>query len=110
MIEFFDTLEDMFAAEEANQKAASKMVKDWQRELKPGDCFIRSACGVVIYSEVIESEYAEDAEMYADGDYRFCRAYSRHCPHGEYGDVHISTAVKVITREEFDGVVTDLQG
>ena len=94
----FDSLEEMFAAEEAAQKVADAAVTPAQASLKTGDFFIRyhAEYDIVIYGEVQESE---EGSM---GSYRFARCYSVACPEGEYGDIHVSTVTSIIGRSQFE--------
>ena len=94
----FDSFEEMMEALERAIREADEKVQDWQREIKPGDCFMRSTpYGFAIYCEVL-GEYEEEHLR----NFRFCRCYSVACPDGELGDVHVSTIKRRITREEFE--------
>jgi hypothetical protein len=76
-------------------------VKDWQRELKKGDYFVRNAgVGIPVYGEVVQSSGEYRGRL---RDYRFCKCYSMMCPTGELGDVHISTVDRLLTPNEFEG-------
>lgn len=102
-------MDDLFEVIAKNQAAADALVEPWQTELKPGDHFLRLAeygSGVLaIYGKVEELKYAEDRELYAlprMKHYRPTRCYSVVCPEGEYGDIHISTAIKKLNRIQFN--------
>jgi hypothetical protein len=105
-IEFFESVEEMFEAERKAQDAANARVKEWQKQIKPGDCFRQeTAYGFDIYGEVLES-YTR-AEM---RHYRFCYCFSEACPEGERGDVHVSVITEVISRKDFEAIKAKLQG
>jgi len=111
----------MLAALEDNGRAADRDVVAWQNTLKPGDFFVRVGPGnVAIYCEVLDPSVPHDpgphdqehldelksaAEWYHEPhmrNFRFCRAFSMYCTNGEMGDVHISTAALVISKENFE--------
>ena len=97
-IEYFDSFEEMIEALEKAVEEADARVQDWQRSIRVGDYFVRSTpYGFPIYCEVL-GEYEEEHLK----NFRFCRCYSIVCPDGELGDVHISTAERKITKEEFE--------
>lgn len=97
-IQSFKSVDEMFAAIEKAQVIADANVQGWQKTLDPGSYFIREALGIQIFCEVLPWPEDEEDEP---GNYRFCKCYSEMCPEGELGDVHISTAVRRITGEEF---------
>lgn len=104
-IEFFDSFEEMMEAERDAREAADSRVLDWQKELKPGDCFISpTSYGFNIYGVVLK-EYKK-AHLQ---NYRLCNCYSEFCPSGERGDVHLSTIGAVLSREEFEEVKRQLR-
>jgi hypothetical protein len=97
-VEFFNSMEEALERLEQARKAADARVRRWQARAKPGDCFVTVAeDDLVIYGEVLEC-YDEDRLRH----YRFCRCFSVACPEGEIGDVHVSTIVRFINREEFE--------
>lgn len=107
----YDTVEEMFAAQAANQRAADARVVPWQADLGVGDYFVRSYHGFTIYHRILdpsEGDFTDEekAEILADyagaGYYRFCKAYSTMCEYGDLGDVHVSVAERKITVEEFE--------
>ncbi|MFW6106831.1 MAG: hypothetical protein ACOC8H_01585 [bacterium] len=103
-VEVFDTAEDAWAAMEQARKAADARVRPWQADARPGDCFVHSGEGLVIYGEVLECY--DDPRL---KHYRFCRCYSAACPRGELGDVHVSVIERFISREEFEQARDDLR-
>lgn len=103
-----DDIDDFFRAEQMAQGFAAAKIKPWQRDLKPGDHFVRFSNGIAIYSKVMpifeedaEGEETDVEKSQADSDFRFTKSYSAACPDGELGDVHISTVFKQITEGEF---------
>lgn len=105
-MEFFESVEEMFEAERKAQEAANARTKDWQKQIKVGDCFRQSTpYGFDIYGEVLEGYTREDLQ-----NYRFCYCFSVACPEGEKGDVHVSVISEVITREKFEEVKKEMQG
>jgi hypothetical protein len=99
-IEFFDSYEEMMAAEKEAREAADAGTLDWQKELKPGDCFISpTPYGFCIYGVILKSYKQEHLR-----NYRYCNCYSVACPSGERGDVHLSTIGVVLSREKFEEV------
>lgn len=108
----FESLEEMAEAEEANRKAADSAVNPQQAAATIGSKFIKLSGEVVIYGEILdpcappEDGEEEDEDDRADreaeretramphmANYRFTRSYSKVCPEGELGDVHVSTIV-----------------
>lgn len=119
------SLEDFFAQEAADQATALEKVQPFQRALKPGDFFVREQQDFVIYGEILDptppaiDEEGLDAETLEEmraehafevklrnqphmAAYRFSKCFSRICPTGEMGDIHISPVVKVISKESFE--------
>jgi len=97
-IQEFDSFEEMMEAIERAREEADKRVKPWQRKIKVGDYFEKETpYGFKVYCEVLD-EYDEPHLK----NFRFCRCYSVACPDGELGDVHVSTAKRKITKEEFE--------
>ncbi len=118
-------LEDFFAQEATEAAAAAERVQPFQKLLKPGDFFVRAQSDFIIYGEILDptpdpiSEEGLDEEELEEARaehafelklrnqphmaaYRFSRCFSRICPQGEMGDIHISTVVKVISKESFE--------
>ncbi|MCK4817260.1 hypothetical protein KA005_15930 [bacterium] len=115
LLEFqgFDSIEEMFEAEQKAQKAAAQKTKQWQMDLvKPGSYVLRTAHDLLLFSEIldpVETACEEDKEhvikSYAQEHmkyYRFGKHYSVACREGEMGDIHVSTILAVITKEYFD--------
>lgn len=105
----FDTVEEMFeAVAQLNAEAAEMPVEQWQKDLKPGDCFLRvynigEPVPLNIYGEVIDVTDPEDAElMESRPDLRMCKCYSQLCPEGELGTVFIVAMTQPLTREQFE--------
>ncbi len=63
----------------------------------PGCFIVRRAHGLLIFSE-IEHDYAEPNMQ----GFVFGAHYSVACPLGELGDVHRSTVLAFITKEQFE--------
>jgi len=121
MIRSFSSIDELFEAQAADQKVADSKVQPWQANLKPGSFFLRIVDGVYIYGEVLDpavptwegaseeelEEIRESAEMYNEEHmkhFRFCRCFSKYCPEGEYGDVHVSTISLVLHADDFTAV------
>jgi hypothetical protein len=96
MIRSFGSFDEMMDAMQKDHEQASANIQGWQRNLIPGDCFVRRAYGIDIWGKVIAQD---DADL--DADYRFCFCFSVACQSGEFGDVHISTVVERKTEQEF---------
>lgn len=97
-VELFDSLDDMFEAEDKAREAADKKVTDSQKELKKGDYFIKdSGYGFPIFGQVLK-EYKNKRLAH----YRLCECYSVAVPYGERGDVHVSTIGKKIDEKLFN--------
>jgi len=118
MIRSFSNLDDLFSAMDADRGHADLKVEPWQENLKPGDFFLRIVDGVYIYGEVLDpalptwenaseedlEELRESAELYKEDHmkhFRFCRCFSRYCPEGELGDVHVSTVSLFLHSDDF---------
>lgn len=104
-LQSFDSFEEMMDSIDKSRKAADERVESWQAAVKPGDFFVRMspAPGLTIYGEILDP--GEDAELYAEPQmkgFRPTRAYSKACPEGEMGDVHVSAIWKLIPRESFE--------
>lgn len=118
VVQSFDTIEEMLASMEKDRVAADALTQPWQESLAPGDFFLRVAQEVPIFCEVLDpgavspgatederQDAQEAAAWYQDPamrGYRFCRAFSRYCPQGELGDVHVSMATLKVDKETFD--------
>ena len=103
----FDNVEDMFAHIDSQREAADSRVEGWQEKLTYGDYFIyyERSIGVVIYGFIETLEDDEDKELYAEPHmkhYRPTRCYSRMCPEGEYGDVHVSSVDMIVSKDTFE--------
>jgi hypothetical protein len=120
-------IDDLFAAEALNRQAADENVKPDQI-LAKGEFFLREAHGFQIYGEILDvgdllldgrnladldederEEYDEEAAVYAQPHmkfYRFTKSHSKLCPHGELGDIHLSTVTRKLTRQEFQAAKT----
>lgn len=104
-MEFFDSVEEMFEAERKAQEAANARTKDWQKQIKVGDCFRESTpYGFDIYGEVLEGYEEEHLQ-----NYRFCYCFSVACPEGERGDVHVCQVTELISRSEFQEIKRKMQ-
>jgi hypothetical protein len=104
-IEFFDNFEEMMKAEQKAREAADSRTFDWQKDIKPGDCFISpTPYGFNIYGVVLKSYKQEHLQ-----NYRYCNCYSIACPNGERGDVHVSTIGAVLSRDEFEVIKRKLR-
>lgn len=57
--------------------------------------------GFYVYGEILEPDEPYTGHM---ASYRFCRAYSVACPHGELGDIHISQIERRLDRREFEAM------
>ena len=97
-IQFFDSYRKMLEAERRAREAADARVQDWQREIKPGDCFVSpTEHGFNIYGVALKG-YRQDFLR----NYLYCNCYSAVCPTGERGDTHVSTIGALISREDFE--------
>jgi len=104
-IQFFDSFEEMMAAEKEAREAADNRTHDWQKQLKPGDCFVSpTPYGFNIYGVVLQSYKQEHLQ-----NYRLCNCYSVACPNGERGDTHVSTIAALISRETFETIKKNLR-
>jgi len=97
----FRSFEEMLEAVSEDMQAANAVTDDMQASLEIGDFFIREAHGFFIYGEVLDPITTENPEERAYEierrnqphmkHFRFTRCFSPMCPHGELGDVHVST-------------------
>jgi hypothetical protein len=70
-MEFFDSVEEMFEAERKAREAADARTKEWQKQIKAGDCFRQSTpYGFDIYGEVMDRYEEEHLK-----NYRFCYCF-----------------------------------
>lgn len=117
------TIDGALAIERAAQEAASKKVKPWQSDLKPGDFFLVLTRGGSVYGEVLdpvghfrethkkdvdeEGDLEELEGIVADWaqphmvDYRFTRTYSPLSPHGFLDDIHLTDVSLPLSKEQF---------
>lgn len=117
LIKTYDSVEAMLDDIAKSREAADGRVLPWQDDIKPGMFVVRAWCPtkdpadmLIIYSEIIESEYEEDREQYRQPhmrNFRFTRSYSEVCPDGELGDIHVSSVLDIgsppiLSKEEFE--------
>lgn len=122
MIQAFASTDEMFDSLEKDRDVADSHIKDWQRTLAPGDYFLRMGPdNVRIYGEILDPSHPTNAGDAKDADhlealkeealfyqeehmqgFRFHRAFSVYCTHGELGDVHISEVRSKISKKEFE--------
>ena len=118
-----NNIEDFFKAEDAARKKADSRFHPWQN-LQPGDFCVRETSGIRVYSAILDAvqhllEGREEATL-DEADrvdiedtrssyqehcmrfYRFTKSYSRVCPRGELGDIHLSTVGRKLTQDEFE--------
>jgi len=118
--EAFDSLEDMIAAMRTRAEDADRLVEPWQEALKPGDHVVRFESGLALFSTILDP--VAEAKAYADDGsedeavaearatygqphmkhFRYTRSYSISCPEGEYGDIHVVTALAKISKADFE--------
>lgn len=97
-VTFYDSLEEMYEAEEKARKAADSRTQDWQKKLESGDYFCKdSGYGFPIFGQVLKRHEEKFLE-----NYRLCDCYSVAVPNGERGDVHVSTIDKKLSKDEFN--------
>lgn len=92
------------------ERQADSRIQPWQKELKPGDYFIRlypfhAGEILVIYGLIYESPYEEDRAYFAQPhmrNKRLAMCYSAVELLGEIGTVHISTMHIKITKDQFE--------
>lgn len=100
------SLDDFFSAEEKAREAADKRVLPFQAALTTGDKFVRYLrdYDIVVWSRVLAPD-EEDREIYEQphmAHYRQTESFSKSCPEGEIGDVHVSSVDLVVTHEQFE--------
>lgn len=97
----FESPEEMIAYMDKmreDAREAFKRVPEWVKEaLVPGAHYMRIYDeGLIIFGEVIESDYEEDRELMARSpELRLVRAFSVACPDGELGSEHVCTMLPV---------------
>lgn len=123
--ETFDSVEDMFDAIEANERAAEAAVREWQKRIKVGDYVMRhdSDEDIWIYTEILDPIAGEEKlcdpnnpedqehmallrDAWSPGGPKRCRRWGKHysifSPNGELGELHISTVTAIIPKLVFD--------
>jgi hypothetical protein len=123
-LHFYDSMEELWAAENRNRKAADSRVTLPQARMKVGDCYIRyeSSVRLVVYGEVLDpcvpaapydknvspaelEEYKAEGEIFDQPHmkyFRFCRCFSVIEPRGELGNIHCSTMDVPVPRRVFE--------
>lgn len=104
-MEVFTDPREFFERLRQGRERADGDVLPWQEKMTTGGCFIRVIPGVMIFCEIIELKYEEDRERFRSPhmrNIRPCRCYSELCIEGEYGSVHVATALVQISREQFE--------
>lgn len=101
----FESLEAFFEQQRRDLEEANARVKPWQEAIKEGDYFRKPGpYGLTIYAHV--QPYPNDPEDFPRTHelrhFRFCEAYSRACPEGELGDIHVSEVERIISEAEFE--------
>lgn len=116
-----DEIEQFFATEERNRLEADSKVQETQI-LHPGDYGFMSRYGIRIYFEILDEaetilrgrtvEELEEEELeelrcsvYQEPHmkfYRLTRSFSKVCPRGELGDIHLSMVTGKLTKDEFE--------
>lgn len=105
----FESVGDLFDQIQKDRQAADDRVELWQEKIQVGDFFVRLAncmgTPIMVFGEVVESQYEEDRESYARPHmkhFRLTKSFSVLCSEGEFGDVHVSTIDSVITKGMFE--------
>ena len=94
-IEIGTSIVDIVVAYEKAERYADAMVREWQRNVKIGDCFRQKVSDCLdIYGEVIGDGFGKN--------WRLCRCYSFACPDGEAGSVHVSQMDEIIPKEALE--------
>ena len=94
-----DELDELFNQLDRDRKAADARVQPWQASIGPGDYFRKETdLGFHIYGKVQPDPEDRPSTL---GFFRFVRAYSVACPHGELGDAHVSTIERLLDENEF---------
>jgi hypothetical protein len=117
-----DDIEAFFGREAKAQDVANANVKII---LQPGDFYaMATEHGFTVYGEILDAakqylgdrrvedleedeidEYDGILDSYAQPHmryYRFTRSFSKACPKGELGDVHLAAVTRQITKDEFE--------
>jgi len=98
-IHAFPDFDSMMRAEQAAQTEAEAQIQDWQRNLKPGDYFLKEhPCGISIWGEVLPVD--DDDEERLPG-YILVNAFSAVLKDGEVGEMHVSTITRKVSGVEF---------
>jgi len=98
-IETVESIEGLVLSETMAVESADARVKNWQRQIKVGECFwIREADGLEIFGEVIGDYNGIPHRR----NFRECRCYSAICPEGEVGDIHVATMDARMRRNDFE--------
>jgi len=102
-MEQFKSFEDFLKYVSDNNQKALAAMDDWHRRLKCGDCYIRIWDDLIIFGEIIESEYREDRELLRHRpELRLTRNYSIACPEGELGTIYVVDIYGTISKASFE--------
>jgi len=104
-VKSFDNDEDLFNYLDDISKKGIAQYKDMPQFLldgmQVGHFYMTSEQSLVIFGEIIDSEYEEDrALMAANQHVRLVRAYSVVCPEGEMGNVRVMSLAP-ISKDDF---------
>lgn len=93
------SIDHMFETLAGMKAEADAKITPWQQDLKAGDhfCYMSGTANILIWGEILEDQ--DDPILHG---YRFCECYSKACPDGELGDVHVSVIYKKIDDFTFD--------
>lgn len=93
--------------------------QDWQLALKPGDCYVNEQpVAGIIHSDGHTEQFRNMPKIYCQvlseardvgPGFLWVRAYSQWDPSGEHGLNCIVDGTRLITREEFEQAVKELQ-
>ena len=97
----YNSLEEMRVDLNRAMRAADTRVKPWQSRIDVGEFVLSVAEGEPVFSEVLE-KYTEPRMEH----YRFVRSFSVFVPEGELGDLHVSQALALVTKEDFEAAQT----
>lgn len=118
-IKTFGSFEEMLEDLHKNREAADARVGVEALQYKPGGYYLRyiDTLQVFVYGEIYDP-VEEDKKLGAEEEeleylrgvyaqehmqhYRATRSYSVMCEEGEHGDVHVSTMMMPLTKEEFE--------
>lgn len=99
----FDSTEEMDAYLEEQRRAAAETYEETleeQRELRPGDCYIRMTReGFCIFGEILNP--TDNGDKIEEPWLRLCRSFSRGCPMGEVGTEYVQVMIP-LSRELFE--------